>query len=128
MIFLRLAASFPLFFLLVSGAMGQDAATKQPQPAPAVVCPMLAKVCPDGSYVMPSGPHCEVPACPTATSQPGAERPPAQPGQLAVAPSSPKTCSKDGGNSYRAWPFFLSPLPCRLSCTQLVDSRERLPR
>jgi hypothetical protein len=31
-----------------------------------VACPMIAKLCPDGSSVSPKGPNCEIPACPTA--------------------------------------------------------------
>jgi len=30
----------------------------------AVACPMIAKLCADGSSVSPQGPHCEIPACP----------------------------------------------------------------
>lgn len=33
-----------------------------------VACPALAKQCPDGSYVSPSGPNCEYPACPGSAS------------------------------------------------------------
>lgn len=35
-----------------------------------VVCTMEAKLCPDGSYVGRTGPHCEFAACPGATSTP----------------------------------------------------------
>ena len=31
-----------------------------------VACPQLAQMCPDGSYVGPSGPHCDFAPCPTA--------------------------------------------------------------
>ena len=33
-----------------------------------VACPMIAKLCPDGSSVSPKGPKCEFPACPTPAS------------------------------------------------------------
>src|SRR5436853_3142264 len=33
-----------------------------------VICTMEAKLCPDGSYVGRTGPHCEFAACPTATT------------------------------------------------------------
>ncbi len=36
-----------------------------------VACPALAKACPDGSYVSPTGPHCEFPACPSGAGQSG---------------------------------------------------------
>ena len=29
-----------------------------------VACPMLAKICPDGSFVAPEGPKCKMAACP----------------------------------------------------------------
>jgi hypothetical protein len=29
-----------------------------------VACPMIAKLCPDGSSVSPQGPKCIMPACP----------------------------------------------------------------
>lgn len=32
--------------------------------APPHACPMIAKLCPDGSSVSPTGPNCEMPACP----------------------------------------------------------------
>jgi len=31
-----------------------------------VACPMIAKLCPDGSSVSPKGPKCEFPACPAS--------------------------------------------------------------
>jgi len=36
--------------------------------APHIACPMIAKLCPDGSAVSPTGPNCEIPACPAAKS------------------------------------------------------------
>ena len=32
----------------------------------AVACPMIVKLCADGSSVSAKGPNCEMPACPTA--------------------------------------------------------------
>ncbi len=32
-----------------------------------VMCPTFAIACPDGSYVHPTGPNCQLPACPTMT-------------------------------------------------------------
>lgn len=31
-------------------------------------CPMLAKLCPDGSSVVPTGPNCQFPACPEVSN------------------------------------------------------------
>lgn len=47
-------------------------------------CPMIAKLCPDGSSVSPTGPNCEFPACP------GGKEPPEP------KPAPPPT---DGGTS-----------------------------
>jgi hypothetical protein len=44
------------------------------------VCPMLAKLCSDGSSVGPSGPNCEFAACPATQTQNNSE------GQLAETP------------------------------------------
>lgn len=55
--------------LIVGG--GYFAYAKWYTPTPedeGVVCTMEAKMCPDGSYVGRTGPHCEFSACPTSTA------------------------------------------------------------
>jgi hypothetical protein len=51
---------------------------------PAVACPMLAKLCPDGSSVSPQGPNCEFPPCPGGDG-----------GQMRVAPPGATVCTMD---------------------------------
>ncbi|HVZ67573.1 MAG TPA: dockerin type I repeat-containing protein [Patescibacteria group bacterium] len=44
---------------------------------PTTACPQLAKLCPDGSSVSPSGPNCTMPACPgTPSATPSATKTP----------------------------------------------------
>lgn len=47
----------------LAGCMGSK---PEPPPAPAPVCTMDAKQCPDGSFVGRSGPNCEF-VCPATT-------------------------------------------------------------
>ena len=67
-------------------------------PSQAALCPQDAKICPDGSFVARSGPHCEMAACPlpkASDGNPGAgsSRPklprPKLPGQVALDHRSP---------------------------------------
>lgn len=51
---------------------------------PAVACPMIAKLCPDGSSVSPQGPNCEFPPCPGGDG-----------GQMRIAPPSATVCTMD---------------------------------
>ncbi len=48
------------FFVLKS----LDEARAQDDGATAVACPTVAKLCPDGSSISPTGPKCVMPACP----------------------------------------------------------------
>lgn len=50
--------------IALAGCMGS-----KPEPAPAPICTMDAKQCPDGSYVGRSGPNCEF-VCPASTGAP----------------------------------------------------------
>jgi hypothetical protein len=64
-----------------------------------VACPQLAKQCPDGSYVSPTGPNCEFAPCPTPFIFPGLgegggcpeETPPAVTPSESSSPSIPIT-------------------------------------
>ncbi len=53
-----LKTSLPILFAAAAGA-----GNAQP-PNRATMCPQDAKICPDGSFVARSGPHCEMAACP----------------------------------------------------------------
>lgn len=64
------------------------------RPNQAAICPQDAKVCPDGSFVARSGPHCEMPACPAppagSETKPGAgSSRPKLPGEVALDHGSP---------------------------------------
>ncbi|MCB1840279.1 MAG: hypothetical protein H6858_04015 [Rhodospirillales bacterium] len=59
MILLASALLFPTIF---GAASASAAEIKEP-----IVCTMEAKLCPDGSYVSRTGPHCEFAPCPGET-------------------------------------------------------------
>jgi hypothetical protein len=66
-------AIFVVFLALAGGAVAYNqnkggTLPSTPDNGGGVVCTMEAKLCPDGSYVGRTGPHCEFAACPTATS------------------------------------------------------------
>jgi hypothetical protein len=52
-----------LLFLAVLIATSFFAMTAMAQEDAAAACPLLSKQCPDGHYVSPRGPDCEMPEC-----------------------------------------------------------------
>lgn len=56
--------------LVLLGGATYYLATSAPRSEDLVACTMEAKLCPDGSAVGRSGPHCEFAACPDATTTP----------------------------------------------------------
>jgi hypothetical protein len=83
----RFVYLFGTLFLMCGSALAQsqpnDATIVRP---PAVACPMIAKLCPDGTSVSPQGPNCEFPPCPGGGD-----------GRMKVAPPGPPTtaCTMD---------------------------------
>lgn len=55
----RTATRFLTLCLLAAGFFAPAARAEEP-----VMCTMEAKLCPDGSYVSRTGPHCEFAPCP----------------------------------------------------------------
>lgn len=51
----------PILFAGTACAAGGNSS----QAAQGVICAQDAKMCPDGSYVARTGPHCEMAACPS---------------------------------------------------------------
>jgi hypothetical protein len=52
-----------VYFLVLAVLLLSPFEARAASDAP-VACPMIAKLCPDGSSVSPQGPKCEIPACP----------------------------------------------------------------
>ena len=67
----RVTYLLPLLLLTSFPALAMRVATPH-------ACPMFAKLCPDGSSVSPSGPNCEVPACPGGDAKPVQPMPPTE--------------------------------------------------
>jgi hypothetical protein len=75
-----------------SSDAGGGPAAPDANPEGGVMCPMDAKICPDGSGVGRVGPNCEFAPCPEGSASPGSPPPPgdasgAPPGTAPSAPS-----------------------------------------
>src|SRR5690349_9478695 len=68
-----LGALFLIYRPALAQSQSHDAMVARP---PAVACPMIAKLCSDGTSVSPQGPNCEFPPCPGG-------------GQMRIAPPGP---------------------------------------
>lgn len=81
--------STALFFIsspVFAQSAAHDAQVGAVARPPAIACPMIAKLCPDGSSVSPQGPNCEFPSCPGEGG-----------GQMRAIPPGPPTtvCTMD---------------------------------